>query len=196
MLRGFCLRLDTPLASRPELLSTPKSVVQRSYNATAVRVIRMEASNHTSSILTAVGQPDDTAEHPGVSMMDIAPTEDGYAAATSVPRPSDSPNDPAGGSDDSTSSSEMKNNDIGSRFGSGRSSCGSKVGGNGCVGGGDGTNSVVSSATVVTREGTMRVTPAVESREGSLCVEMRIRLYKHGAMSKLLERLPHVSPNR
>lgn len=175
---------------------TPKSVVQRSYNATAVRVIRAEASNCTSSVLTAVGQADDTAVHPGVSIMDIAPTEDGYATATSVPRQSDFPNDPAGGLDDGTSSSEMKTNDIGSRFGSGRSSCGITVGGNGCVNGGDGTNSVVSSATVVTKKGTVRVIPAVESREGSLFVEMRIRLYKHGAMSKLLERLPHVSPSR
>lgn len=181
-------------------------MVQRSYNATAVRVIRTNASNRTSSILTAVGQPDDTVVQPGVSMTDMAPKEDGYATATSVPRPRESPNDPAGGSDDGTSSSEIKTNDIGSRFGSGRSSSGSKVGGlsgdrdsrgsNGCVGGGDGTNSVVTSATVVTKEGTVRVVPAVESREGSLCVEMRIRLYKHGAMSKLLERLPNVSPSR
>lgn len=39
----------------------------------------------------------------------------------------------------------------------------------------------------------VKVVPAVDSREGTLCVEMRIRLYKDGAMSKLLEQLPNVS---
>ena len=48
----------------------------------------------------------------------------------------------------------------------------------------------------MTKEGRVRVVPAVESREGDLCVEMRIRLYKNGAMSKLLDRLPKVSSKR
>lgn len=38
-----------------------------------------------------------------------------------------------------------------------------------------------------------RVVPAEESSKGQLCVEMRIRLHEHGAMSKLLEQLADVS---
>lgn len=44
-----------------------------------------------------------------------------------------------------------------------------------------------------TGAGTRRVVPASESSEGMLCIEMRIRLYDDGAMSKLLEKLANVS---
>lgn len=40
--------------------------------------------------------------------------------------------------------------------------------------------------------GTLRVVPASETKEGVLCIEMRIRLYNDGAMSKLLEKLAKV----
>lgn len=37
-----------------------------------------------------------------------------------------------------------------------------------------------------------KVVPAQETTEGTLCIEMRIRMYHHGAMSKLLEKLSKV----
>ncbi|CAB1106569.1 unnamed protein product [Ectocarpus sp. CCAP 1310/34] len=40
--------------------------------------------------------------------------------------------------------------------------------------------------------GTLKVVPAGETKEGVLCIEMRIRLYTDGAMSKLLESLAKV----
>lgn len=40
--------------------------------------------------------------------------------------------------------------------------------------------------------GMPKVTPAKETTEGLLCIEMRIRLYHDGAMSQLLERLAKV----
>ena len=59
-----------------------------------------------------------------------------------------------------------------------------------------GSGIIDSGTEVITKEGKVRVVPAVDPREGSLCVEMRIRFYKDGAMSKLLDRLPKVSPKR
>ena len=59
-----------------------------------------------------------------------------------------------------------------------------------------GSGIIDSGTEMMTKEGKVRVVPAVEPREGSLCVEMRIRFYKDGAMSKLLDRLPKVSPKR
>lgn len=41
--------------------------------------------------------------------------------------------------------------------------------------------------------GQRRIVPADESSEGELCIEMRIRLYEDGAMSKLLDSLGNVS---
>lgn len=41
--------------------------------------------------------------------------------------------------------------------------------------------------------GGTRVVPASETDEGELCVEMRIRLYPDGAMSKLLDQRATVS---
>lgn len=43
-----------------------------------------------------------------------------------------------------------------------------------------------------TGSGTRTITPAGQSSEGVLCIEMRIRLYPDGAMSKLLEKLANV----
>lgn len=40
--------------------------------------------------------------------------------------------------------------------------------------------------------GTLTVVPAGQSTEGILCIEMRIRIYHDGAMSKLLEKLANV----
>lgn len=40
--------------------------------------------------------------------------------------------------------------------------------------------------------GTLKVIPADETKEGVLCIEMRIRLYHDGAMSKILENLAKV----
>ncbi|CAB1109757.1 unnamed protein product [Ectocarpus sp. CCAP 1310/34] len=47
---------------------------------------------------------------------------------------------------------------------------------------------------VLDEEGKRRVVPALESSEGVLCVEMRIRLYPDGLMSGLLARLIKVVP--
>lgn len=41
--------------------------------------------------------------------------------------------------------------------------------------------------------GTLKVVPAGETKAGVLCIEMRIRLYNDGAMSKLLESLAKVN---
>lgn len=41
--------------------------------------------------------------------------------------------------------------------------------------------------------GTRKVVPAAETTEGMLCLEVRVRLYRDGAMSKLLEKLAKVS---
>ncbi|CAM9611707.1 unnamed protein product, partial [Ascophyllum nodosum] len=103
--------------------SNGDSVVQRSYNATVVRVIRLDASGGGFSL-----EPPRT---PAASPGNAAHAED----------------DPAVGSGITDSGTE-----------------------------------------VMTKEGKVRVVPAVEPREGSLCVEMRIRFYKDGAMSKLLDR--------
>lgn len=46
-----------------------------------------------------------------------------------------------------------------------------------------------------TGAGTRRIVPAGETAEGMLCIEMRIRLYHDGAMSKLLEKLANVGCN-
>ncbi|CAN0025142.1 unnamed protein product, partial [Ectocarpus sp. 6 AP-2014] len=43
--------------------------------------------------------------------------------------------------------------------------------------------------------GTLKVVPASQTTEGVLCIEMRIRLYHDGAMSKLLERLAQDTDN-
>lgn len=40
--------------------------------------------------------------------------------------------------------------------------------------------------------GTLKVFPANQTTDGVLCIEMRIRLYHDGAMSKLLEKLAKV----
>lgn len=40
--------------------------------------------------------------------------------------------------------------------------------------------------------GTLKIVPANETTHGVLCIEMRIRLYSDGAMSKLLENLAKV----
>lgn len=40
--------------------------------------------------------------------------------------------------------------------------------------------------------GTLKVIPAGQTTEGVLCIEMRIRLYHDGAMSKILEKLAKV----
>lgn len=40
--------------------------------------------------------------------------------------------------------------------------------------------------------GTLKVIPANQTTEGILCIEMRIRLYHDGAMSKILEKLAKV----
>lgn len=40
--------------------------------------------------------------------------------------------------------------------------------------------------------GTLKVVPASQTTEGVLCIEMRIRLYHDGAMSKILENLAKV----
>ncbi|CAM9738875.1 unnamed protein product, partial [Ectocarpus fasciculatus] len=43
--------------------------------------------------------------------------------------------------------------------------------------------------------GTLKVIPANQTTDGVLCIEMRIRLYHDGAMSKLLERLAKDTDN-
>ncbi|CAN0184392.1 unnamed protein product, partial [Scytosiphon promiscuus] len=43
--------------------------------------------------------------------------------------------------------------------------------------------------------GTLKVVPATETTHGVLCIEMRIRLYSDGAMSKLLDRLAQDTDN-
>lgn len=40
--------------------------------------------------------------------------------------------------------------------------------------------------------GTLKIVPAGQTTEGVLCIEMRIRLYHDGAMSKILEKLAKV----
>ncbi len=42
------------------------------------------------------------------------------------------------------------------------------------------------------KKAVFKVTPARETTEGMLCIEMRIRLYHDGAMSQLLEKLAKV----
>lgn len=40
--------------------------------------------------------------------------------------------------------------------------------------------------------GTRKVVPATQTNEGALCIEMRIKLYPYGAMSKVLDKLANV----
>lgn len=118
-------------------------MIQRAYNASAVRVITEGAATSTSTETPAAATGDST--------LDVSTSARGNGTAG--------------------------NKVAGAIYGI-LNPGGSATGGAGGAG--------------VGKDATMRVVPAVESREGTLCVEMRIRLYKDGAMSKLLEQLPNV----
>lgn len=149
-------------------------MVQRSYNATAVRVIRQVAPGDASSIesVPTTDHHGKDAVQPSVKAGDTATLEDGTTAGVTnaTGRPSDTSANAPGIQDDTITN-------VGDNGGRNKD----HIGFGGKNAGGS------------TTEGAVRVVPAVESREGLLCVEMRIRLYKDGAMSKLLNQLPNVS---
>lgn len=165
-------------------LPCAQSVVQRSYNATAVRVIKCDASGAASSTRPAPTPPASAAGHSSVTagQPNVAAAEEGKAnAESSAARPIDAYADAPGVTDGSAGASAGSKN--GRVTGHGRLTSASD-------------NMIRNSPAAITKEGMVKVVPAVESREGLLCLEMRIRLYKDGAMSKLLEQLPNVSSLR
>jgi len=165
--------VDDHAASR----ASTQSVVQRSYNATAVRVIRYDAPGYASSArsvttTTTIGQT-------GLATGEVGGDAEGNVnVEASTTRLCDAHADAMRVADESTGVSAGRSSSMVSGSGSRRRLS---------------SGIIDTSLSAIAKEGIVRVVPAVESREGVLCVEMRIRLYKDGAMSKLLEKLPNVS---